>query len=296
MAKRQVVRPGARWQPDMRRQPKRVAGRLRWRRPRLRMPRLTDRWRSGLLFALAATGALAGVWWVYNSPLLSVREVNIDGNNVLSAELLREVADIEGESILRTDVAGASERLLALPLVKDVQIRREWPASVGITIVERTPWGVWDADGQRLVVDDEGVVLDQPAPEGAPLILQSEAVGALAPGDRVDAGAVAVARELVPTAERTVGRRVVALEFSQKDGLTAILAGGPDQPRLRVTFGDAQGFAFKIASLYAVLRQADAEDRTLVSVDLRFGDRVAVREAAEVTTEVIEVTEVSNED
>ena len=244
------------------------------------------------MLALVAVGALAGGWWLYNSPLLSVREVNIDGNEVLSAELLREVADMEGESILRTDVAGASERLLALPLVKDVQISREWPASVNITIVERTPWGIWDAGGQRFVVDDEGVVLDLPAAEGAPLILQSDAVGPLEPGDRVDAGAVAVARELVPTAERTLGRRVVALEFSQASGLTAILSGGPDQPRLRATFGDAQGYAFKIASLYAVLRRADAENRTLASVDLRFGDRVAVREVAEVR----EVTEVSNED
>lgn len=283
MAKRQVLRPGARWQPSVPRQPTRVAGRLRWRRPRLRVPRLSDRWRSVLLVAVVVASALAGGWWLYRSPLLSVRDVNVDGNTTLSAELVREVADMKGQSVLRPDVTGARERLLALPLVKDVQISREWPASVSITIVERTPWGVWDAAGQRFVVDDEGVVLDQPAPKAAPLILQTDEIEPLAPGDRVDAGALAVARELVPTAERTVGRRVVALEFSQESGLTAVLAGGPEKPRLRVTFGDAQGYAFKIASLYAVLRRADAEDRTLSSVDLRFGDRVAVREVNEVS-------------
>ena len=272
------MRPGAGWQPGIGRQPKRVVGRQRWRRPRLRVPPLSERWRSALLVALAVVGALAGGWWLYRSPLLSVREVNVEGNSVLSAELLRQVADMEGQSILRSDVAGASERLLALPLVKEAQIKREWPASVSITIVERTPWGVWDAGGKRFVVDDEGVVLDLPAPKGAPVILQSDAPRPLVPGDRVDSGAVAVASELVPTAERTLGRRVVALEFSQASGLTAVLNGGPERPRLRATFGDAQGYAFKIAALYAVLRRADAEDRTLRSVDLRFGDRVAVRE------------------
>ena len=275
MARGQAARPGTGWQPGIGQQPKRVVGRQRWR---LRAPRLSARWRSMLLVTLIVAGALASGWWVYRSPLLSVRDVTVAGNTALSAELVRQTADLEGASILRPDLDGARERLQALPLVKQVEIGREWPSDLRITIVERTPWGVWDAGGQRFVVDDEGVVLDLPAPEGAPVIVQSDAP---APGDRVDSGAVAVARELVPTAERTLGRRVVALEFSQASGLTAVLASDPGRPRLRATFGDAQGYAFKIAALYAVLRRADAEDRTLSSVDLRFGDRVVVREVTE---------------
>jgi hypothetical protein len=62
---------------------------------------------------------------------------------------------------------------------------------------------------------------------------------------------------------------VTALEFSQATGLTAVLGD------LRAVFGDAQGYEFKLAALYAVLERAQAEGRAVQRVDLRFGDRVA---------------------
>jgi cell division protein FtsQ len=254
-----------------------VAGRSRRRWPRLRVPHWSARWRRVGLAALVLALVTLGGWWVYQSPLLSIREVTVEGSDALSPQVVRSTADLEGRSILRPDFSGARQRLLALPMVKEVQIGRDWPTGVRITVVERAPWGVWEAGGQRFVIDDEGVVLDMPAPEGAPVIVQLDAPAPLAPGDRVDPGALAVARELVPTAERTLGRRVIALEFSRASGLTAVLAGGPDRPALRATFGDGQGYEFKVATLYALLRRADEEGRTLRRVDLRFGDRVAVQ-------------------
>ena len=218
-----------------------------------------------------------GGWWLYRSPLLSVREVTVEGSEILSPEMIRSIAGLEGQSLVRPDFEGTRQRLLALPMVKDAQISRDWPSGARIIIVERAPWGVWQVGGQRFVIDDEGVVLDLPAPAGAPVILQTDAASPLAPGDRVDPGAVAVARQLVPTAERTLGRPLVGLEFSQTSGLQVMLAGGPDEPALRAVFGDAQGYDFKVATLYTLLQRADEEGRTLRRVDLRFGDRVAVQ-------------------
>lgn len=272
MAKGGVVGQGVRRPPAAR-----VAGRRRWRSPRLVLPRWYERWRRVALFGVIVALAMFGGWWVYGSPLLSIRDVTVEGNVALSPDVVRSVAGLEGESIVWPDFAGARERLLSLALVKDVEISRDWPAGATITIIERAPWALWDVGGRRFVVDDEGVVLDLPAPANALIIVQIDAVAPLAPGDRVEPGAMAVARRLVPTAQRTLGRRVVALEFSQASGLTVVLDGGPDQPRLRATFGDAQGYEFKVAALYAVLRQAQEEGRTLRSVDLRFGDRVAIQ-------------------
>jgi cell division protein FtsQ len=240
------------------------------------VPRRAARWHRAVLLALVLAAMVVGGWWLYRSPQLSVREVTVEGNVVLSPEVARSVADLEGRSIIRPDFEGARQRLLALPLVKDVRIDRDWPAGARITIVERVPWGLWSASGgsdQRFVIDEEGVVLDLPAPEGAPVIVQTDAASlSLASGDRVDPGAIAVARELVSTAERTLGRSVVALEFSRASGLTAVLTDD-----LRVTFGDAQGYEFKVAVVFALLQQAEEEGRTLHRVDLRFGDRVAVQ-------------------
>ncbi len=274
------TRPGARWQPVVgRRLNQRVAGRTQLRLPRVQAPSLTmtARWRRAGALALVLAGVMLFGWWVYRSPLLTVQEVSVKGNQVLSAEAIQSVADVKGSSIIRPDFEAARQRLLALPLVKDAQVGRDWPNGARITVMERAPWGVWQAGQQRYVVDDEGVVLDPdgrslPAPEGTPVIVQTDAAQAtLSAGDGVDAGAVAVARQLVATAEQTLGRPVVGLEFSQSVGLTVVLAGD-----LRAVFGDAQDYEFKVATLSAVLAQAQANGQQVHRVDLRFGDRVAV--------------------
>jgi cell division septal protein FtsQ len=237
------------------------------------VPTWAARWRQAVLVAILLASTAGGGWWLYESPLLSIQDVTVQGSVVLSPELVGSVADIEGRSITRPDFEGARQRLLALPAVKDVRIDRDWPNGAHITIVERVPWGLWQMGDQRFVVDEEGVVLDLPAPAGAPAIVQTDAASTVVvPGNHVDPGAVALARELLATAERSVGRSVVGLEFSRASGVTAVLSND-----LRVTFGDVQGYEFKVAALFAVLQQAAEQGRTVHHVDLRFGDRVAVQ-------------------
>ena len=257
---------------------KRMAGRIQRRLPKIELPQVPANWRRFAL-PIAVVGVLAvGGWWLYNSPLLSIQDVQIEGNVVVSTEQARAVAGLNGQSIFQTELAAARERLLLLPVVKDVQIARDWPNGVTITLTERTAWGLWQLGAERFVIDDEGVVVALPAPPGAPLIVQRDAsIATLAVGDRVDAGAMAVATQLVATADQTLGRSVRSLEFSQADGLTAFLEstfGGAD---LRVVFGDGQGYEFKLASLFQVLKLAEEEGRMLSRVDLRFGERVAVQ-------------------
>jgi cell division protein FtsQ len=233
--------------------------------------------RKAAVIVVGVAAFATAAYWLYQSPVFSVRHVTVAGNSVLSDQELREVSGLEGDRLLQPDFDGAEDRIAALPGVRDVEVSRDWPMGARVTVVERRPWGIWEAAGQRYTIDDEGVILDMAALDGSPLIRSVEgAASPLKPGDAVEPSAVGVAQELVATADQTVGLPVSALEFSQASGLTAVL-GAPGTEGLRVTFGDAQAYEFKIASLYAVLEQARAEGRTLVRVDLRFGDRVAVQ-------------------
>jgi cell division septal protein FtsQ len=210
---------------------------------------------------------------VYQSPLLTIRSVSVEGNSALLPEVVRNIAGVKGESLIRPDFAAAEDRLRAVSMIKDVKIERTFPMGARITIVERQPWGYWQAGLQRVVVDDEGVVIDLIPPQGATTIVQTDlAVKALELGDQVDPGAVAVAAQLATTAQQTLGRPLTSIEYSKNEGLTAVLDGG-----VRAVFGDAQGYDFKIATLSAILQQADAQGQTLHRVDLRFGDRVTTQ-------------------
>lgn len=210
-------------------------------------------------------------FWLYTTPVMSLHGVKVEGNVVVSDDVVRQVAGLNGQSLLVPDFAGAEDRLRAFPLIKEALVTRDWPFGARVTVIERQAWGVWQIGDQRYVIDDDAVVLTLPEPSNAPVIVQTDASGSLNPGDKVDASAVALARELFATAEQAIGQSVTRLEYSQVTGLTAVLADDA-----RVSFGGVDNYEFKLASLYAVLERAHEKGESVHAVDLRFGDRVAV--------------------
>jgi cell division septal protein FtsQ len=247
------------------------AGRRALRAPKISLPKFDARARKVSLAVIAMAAAMTGGFWLYNSPVLALHGVKVEGNVVLSDDVVRQVADLKGQSIVRPGFAGAQGRLTAFPLIKEAKVSRDWPFGAHVTVVERQAWGVWQIGDQRYVIDDEGVVLTLPEPQNAPAIVQTDPAGLLRPGDKVDASAVAVAKQLFATAQQSIGESVARLEFSQITGLSAVLADD-----VRVSFGGVDNYEFKLAALYAVLERAQEKGESVHAVDLRFGDRVAV--------------------
>ncbi len=249
-----------------------TAGRRQVRVPEISLPKFDSRARKIAVALIAMASATVGGFWLYNSPVLALHGVKVQGNQVLSDEVVRQVADLEGKRLLQPDLDDAQERLQAFPLIKEADVTRDWPFGAHVSVVERVPWGVWQIGDQRYVIDDEGVVLTLPEPTNAPAIVQADALGSLRPGERVDASAVAVAKQLFATSEQSIGQSVTRLEFSQTTGLTAVFADD-----VRVRFGGLDNYEFKLAALYAVLTRAREKGESVRAVDLRFGDRVAVQ-------------------
>jgi cell division protein FtsQ len=264
------ARAGNRWQPVIgARLNRRVAGRRAWRLPKLYLPEIAARWRRSAVVLVLGAALGVGGWWLYQSPLLTIRSVGVEGNSALVPDVVRNIADVKGERLFQPDFESAEARLRAMPLIKEVDISHDWPFGAKITIVERRPWGYWEAGGQRVVIDGDGVVIDLPPGPGAPVVVQNDMpVPLLEIGDQVDPNAVGVAARLAETAQQTLGRPLVSLEFSQSEGLVAVLDGD-----LRVLIGDARSYDFKLATLSAIIARADSQGETISRVDLRFGDR-----------------------
>lgn len=216
--------------------------------------------------------ALGGLW-LYRSPFLTVRKVEVVGAESLDPASIEALAGLRGANIFDLDLDGARERIMKLPRVRDVSLKRLWPNGVRIALEERRPWGSWQVGDVRNVIDEEGVILDgPPAPEGSPIIVHLETQRQFLAGERVDPGAVELARRILESAPRFFGRPVVGLEYRDRDGLTVLLEGGP-----RATFGDARDFDYKVAALYLLEQTVRQEQVALNSVDLRFGDRITFR-------------------
>ncbi|MBC6447699.1 cell division protein FtsQ/DivIB [Actinokineospora xionganensis] len=122
-------------------------------------------------------GVIALVYVVLFTSVFGVRGVEVFGTTVLTHDDVRKAAAVEaGSPLVRLDTDEIAARVAALPRVRSVDVRRSYPVTVRITLVERTPFAViTKPDGVHLVdVDgvDFGVV--PVAPPGLPQLAAAD--------------------------------------------------------------------------------------------------------------------------
>ncbi|WP_433497006.1 cell division protein FtsQ/DivIB [Sphaerimonospora sp. CA-214678] len=99
--------------------------------------------RTALAVLLMAAVVGAATWVVFHSPVLGVRQVEIIGNAVVSAQTLRAAAGVPaGTPLANVDVDEVGSRVRAVTEVESARVEREWPGTLLITVVERTPVAV----------------------------------------------------------------------------------------------------------------------------------------------------------
>ena len=88
--------------------------------------------------AVLAVLALLG-WVATGSPLFSVKNVQVTGNQVVPAETIVQAADIPlGIPLAQVDGAGVARRLAEVPGIGRGVVRVSLPDTVTITVTERT--------------------------------------------------------------------------------------------------------------------------------------------------------------
>lgn len=237
-------------------------------RPLQKRSRRRVRWPIILAF-LSIVLAGVGTYWLLHSPYLTVQQVRVVGADTLDRGAVAEISGLMGESMFALDLAQAQRRLQDIPQVRSVNIQRQWPQAVVITIEERVPWGYWNVGGRDYPVDREGVVLAAGAPSGTfPRIMEPNTNRTMGPGDRVDPDAIAFAERIAAEAPQAVGRSVRELEYKAGVGVTVVFEGG-----MRVTFGDDRAYEYKMAVLSRLLDQLSTQGVRPRGIDLRFGAR-----------------------
>ncbi len=222
--------------------PPRIDARLRARRVAVRRAEGARRRRRLLVLGgvVVLVAVAAAVTW---SPLLSVHRVVVRGAGPHAATV-RQAADVTGSMLLVRpgQVASDVERL---PWVASARVSREFPTTITITVVARTPVA-WSPDGphQVALVDGHGVVtaLAPTAPTGLPELSGLTRVPDL--GGRVAPLAPA---EVAGALGSTLAPRVQTVALTSV-GLVATVAGGP-----QLRFGDATDLAAKARAAAAVL-------------------------------------------
>ena len=161
-----------------------------------RLPR--RRWPVALAFALLAAlvGAAGIVVWA--SPILGLRTVEVRGSGAqdLAGEVRAAVDVPMGTPLIQIDTAAVRARLAQVGPVASVQVERSWPHALVVTVTERLPLAVTQADGHWWLLDATGKPYQQVT--SPPADLMPIALATPGEGDRATLAALGVLGSLAP--------------------------------------------------------------------------------------------------
>lgn len=201
-------------------------------------------WKYVLAGVLVLALVAGGTWAVFFSDKLAVHEVRVSGTSLLKPDRVRTLADVEsGRPLALVDLDRARRRVASLAAVKSVDVTREWPDAVRVTVVEREAVAVVQLGTRLQGMDGEGVIFRgyRRQPADLPLVQASTGTGTAALAE----GATVIAS--LPAA---LAAQVEHLQVATVDGITLVLRDGR-----KVVWGSADESALKAEVLAALLSE-----------------------------------------
>ncbi len=220
---------------------RRFMARARQRRLRAAMPWAVS---LGVLLVL---GGLA--WLIYGTPVLGVRDVRVLGTELLTAQQVQQATGVsDDEPLARVDLDHVRARVRAIPAVDRVVVRRSWPSTLIVEVVERTPVAAVPSGQQFTLIDGSGVPYRQVGAKPADLPLMRLATPG--PADEDTRSALTV---------------LGALSAQLRQQLVAVSVAAPAQIKLElrkdrtVVWGDDTQSDTKSQVATALLKKATSE-------------------------------------
>jgi len=229
-----------------------------------------------LVAGAAATGVFAGghvsrtvdsvsasIDGTFAAAGFAASRVTIEGQSRTQPNEVYAASGIQpGQSVFAVDPALVRARLKLLPWVADAGVRRVFPGTVAISLIEKLPFALWKHGETVSVVERSGAVITAAAPgefthlplligEGAP----KEAAAFL---DAI--GATKAVSSRLRVAERVGGRR------------WNLVLDGPVAVKL-----PEEGWEREIRTLERLIVEEGVLERDIEVIDLRFADRYIFR-------------------
>ncbi len=257
-------------------------------RKRMRGKRLLARvwWLSKCSLGVALCIAL--VWGaktmhllVIEAPYFRVHTVEISGLSTLPRAEITYLLGLTPETTLwQLDLPRLGARLTHHPYVKSVTLRREFPNTLRVKLQERKPYLVLSSAKQRMLIDDEGVVLRAYVPEQdakVPQIILAQP-RALEPGMRLRHQEVQRAYELLQTYQASPLATLLQLT-SLKVQPSGTSVWRFEQYPFDVRFGD-EGMTTQFGRLPLALRYITQQNLAVRTVDLSYRKRIIITPAS----------------
>ncbi|MCF8094790.1 MAG: FtsQ-type POTRA domain-containing protein [Desulfobacteraceae bacterium] len=267
----------------------------RYRKASRRTQALPAGWQMALLkvfCAAAAIGAMSlmfvfGYQWLTRCDYFRAENVEVSGVERLSRKRILKTAKIaEGVNILSVNISTARKRLLALPWVANVEIRRKIPDTFMIRVHEHMPVAVIELD-EAYLVNNSGEIFMETGNEQfqkLPVISGVEYRAWKADsseGKGVSESVMEVVRRAMKEGCLLPFDSIKKINVDPELGLTVTTEEFPAE-KIHLGFGGYESKYRRLSKIFSYLKREGAP-AAFKELDLRYEDRIVARPAEDET-------------
>lgn len=220
-------------------------------------------WQSILLAFLLALA----VFVIFKSPVFDVKEIEVHGNRQVSKEKIIAASGIHtGVNIFKVNLKDASASLGALPVFKQVGLKRSFPGRVVITVEERNPVALLPEEKGYIVIDNEQVYIrkSQTVLEDLPVLTGIE-TNSPGPGEVVEGEGLQATLQVIRELPAELTGRLSEVHY-QRNGSIVLYTVEGNQCR----FGNPVEIKAKGDVFLQLLREFEQNNKQIEYVDLSF--------------------------
>jgi len=241
-------------------------------------------WRRFLsVFALLVICTLGASFALTNSNF-RVQQVNVVGTQNRTLVQTIQNMGIQGQNIFLLDVGALTTHIEALPIVASVNLEKQLPNQLVVTVVERTPVLLWQTQQGTFSADSNGIVI-APASESSGTdhlmtvvdVRGGAAAQQVQPGFHLNAADIAFAIQLFARLPQLAGVSPFTLRYDvvprQGGHVSFIVTGSAGWLAYLGSANDSNPLDNRLLELQQILSFAQQQRLNLATIDLRFGLR-----------------------
>lgn len=211
------------------------------------------------------------VFAIKNSPLFTIREINIIGNHNISVEEIKKKASVEiGNKYFQKSKKDRVEKIKSIAYVKNAKIKYYPNGKLNINITERKPFFQVKSDGYYLIDEDLRVLKKNRAMtenlvniEG--IYLDENSISKFLFTDKEDANKVELLKKLN-------GKKYNIVSSLSSIELLDSIATFKTIDNIKIEFGSYNNIDYKIRMLRLILDDIKRTDKDAVSIEMEKGD------------------------
>ena len=243
-------------------------------------------WRRFLGMFAVLVLAIVAISFALFSPNFHVRQVTVAGSANPTLVHSIQTMGMQGQNIFLIDIASLTARIDAQPMVDSASIEKQWPDQLTVTVVERLPILLWQAQNKTFSVDSHGVIIGLASDTvGATHLMtvvdtRSKAlIQSLQPGAHLNAGDVTFALQVFERLPQVAGVTTFTLRYgpvtsgggSSSNGNGSFIVASP-QGWIAYLGGadDTNPLDNRLIELQQILTRAQQQQLNLATIDLRF--------------------------